>query len=239
MAFPTATDAAELPVDELAMRLLRHFAQDATRCSRFHVANERIWGETTADRQVRWTATLHGGEAWDWLNHHGLVAIKPGPLNAIGSGYVTERGHAAARDVRGLARMQAEARIDVALHSLLQRRIRRQFLLGEYELAVFAAMREVEIRVRDLAGYGPELLGVDLMRKAFHPDNGPLRDPEQVSGERQATSDLYAGAVGVFKNPSSHRQVDFGDPTIASEAVLLADLLLRTLDSVEERLPRS
>jgi hypothetical protein len=41
---------------------------------------------------------------------------------------------------------------------------------------------------------------------------------------------LFWGAIGVFKNPPSHRQVDYANPTIASEIVLFADLLLRTLD---------
>lgn len=45
---------------------------------------------------------------------------------------------------------------------------------------------------------------------------------------------LFWGAIGVFKNPSSHRQVDFADPTLASEVILLADLLLRMLDQVAE-----
>jgi hypothetical protein len=40
----------------------------------------------------------------------------------------------------------------------------------------------------------------------------------------------------LFKNPSSHRQVDFADPTVASEIVLLADLLLRMLDATEKRI---
>jgi hypothetical protein len=50
------------------------------------------------------------------------------------------------------------------------------------------------------------------------------------AGEQKAIMFLFAGAIGAFKNPSSHRQVDFGDPTVAAEAVLLADLLLRMLD---------
>jgi hypothetical protein len=41
---------------------------------------------------------------------------------------------------------------------------------------------------------------------------------------------LFWGAIGVFKNPTSHRPVDYGDPAMAAEAVLLADLLLRMLD---------
>jgi hypothetical protein len=44
---------------------------------------------------------------------------------------------------------------------------------------------------------------------------------------------LFWGAIGLFKNPSSHRQVDFEDATLASEIVLFADLLHRMLDRVE------
>lgn len=45
---------------------------------------------------------------------------------------------------------------------------------------------------------------------------------------------LFRGAIGVSKNPVSHRQVDYADPTLASEVVLLADLLLRMLDGRAE-----
>jgi len=121
------------------------------------------------------------------------------------------------------------------LHPLLEADVRSQFRQRNYEPAILFAMREVEIRVRDLAGYGPNEYGVPLMRKAFHVDNGPLTDSAQAGGERHATSELFAGAMGVFKNPSSHRQVDFDDPPVAAEIILLADLLLRTLDAVEAR----
>ena len=49
-------------------------------------------------------------------------------------------------------------------------------------------------------------------------------------GKQLAIIYLFAGAIGAFKNPSSHRQVDYGDFTVAAEAVVLADLLLRMLD---------
>lgn len=48
---------------------------------------------------------------------------------------------------------------------------------------------------------------------------------------------LFWGAMGLYKDPVSHRQVEYADPTVASETVLLvADLLLRILDGVKKRL---
>jgi len=134
--------------------------------------------------------------------------------------------------------MRAEARLGIEPHSRLEGRIRPQYLLGEYELAAFSAMRDVEIRVRELGQFDDETLGVNLMRTAFRasPPTGPLADPAQLAAERQGTSDLFAGAIAVFKNPASHLQVNFDAPTIAAEIVLLADLLLRMLDAVETRL---
>ena len=53
-------------------------------------------------------------------------------------------------------------------------------------------------------------------------------------GELEARSHLFAGAIGVFKNPTSHRIVDYSDPTEAAESVLFTDLLLRLVDRIAE-----
>ena len=115
--------------------------------------------------------------------------------------------------------MVAAARLNVDLHERL-RKVRTQFLLGEYELAAFAAMREVEIRVRELAKADNSLIGVKLMRQAFKPEGGRLAHPELDAGEQVGMMELFAGAIGTFKNPPSHRQVDYEDPTEASEVVM-------------------
>jgi len=65
---------------------------------------------------------------------------------------------------------------------------------------------------------------------------GPLTDPEADPGEQVAAMDLFKGAIGLFKNPVSHRPVNYDDPTVASEIILLADLLLRLLDQIAHRL---
>lgn len=77
------------------------------------------------------------------------------------------------------------------------------------------------------------------MRDAFATKKGgpgPLTDPNLDDGEQVGIQHLFAGAIATFKIPPSHRQVDYDDPTEASEVVLLADLLMRVLDRTERRL---
>lgn len=39
--------------------------------------------------------------------------------------------------------------------------------------------------------------------------------------------------MGLFKNPISHRPVNYDDPPLASYVILFADLLLRLLDRTD------
>jgi hypothetical protein len=89
----------------------------------------------------------------------------------------------------------------------------------------------VEIRVRKKAGYGHEEYGRDLMVHAFGP-NGPLTDPSAPKGERDAMRELFAGAISRCKNPSSHREVQFEDPTEAIDMICFANQLLRMVERI-------
>lgn len=138
--------------------------------------------------------------------------------------------------VQGVSRMDAAARLGMQLHPRLAEVVERQFLLGEDELAVLAAMKDVEVRIRDLTSSSNSLLGTALMQAAFSPtEPGPLTDIAADRGEQVSMMELFKGAVGTFKNPSSHRPIDYDDPIEAAEIVLLADLLHRILDRIESR----
>jgi uncharacterized protein (TIGR02391 family) len=129
----------------------------------------------------------------------------------------------------------ATERLQRGLHPTIELKARPQFLIGEYEQGVFAAMKAVEVRVRRLAGFGNEVIGVDLMNRAFG-RGGPLVDPSADQGEKEGTRALFAGAYAVFRNPAGHREVDYDDVAEAAEAVQTASLLMRILDRVEQRI---
>ena len=176
-------------------------------------------------------------EAWAWLEANVMVSRNP-DQDSVNARQITDIGRQALAG--GLARLRAGQRLGVDLHPLIAGRVRAQFLMGEFELAGFAALREVEIRVRSLGNFSDDLIGVALMAAAFKPDPaGPLADTASERGEREATMALFRGAIGTFKNPSSHRAVDYDDPTLAAEVVLLADLLLRLLDGIKQRVTSS
>lgn len=86
------------------------------------------------------------------------------------------------------------------LHPRVKDAIGNNFVSEHFDLAILAAMREVEIRLRELAAADASQLGVALVRRALHPEEGPLTDLTAERAEREALGHLFAGALGVFKN---------------------------------------
>jgi len=219
-------EALELPVDELALLVLADIKGEWNEYnySSSYGSNANYGANVAARNAI--------AEAVEWLHTHGLLArdIKESEANAI---FITRKGREAlAMDINALRSIH---RLEADLHPLLQRKVRRQFLLGEYENAIFVAMKAVEVRVRKLGGFGDDVIGVDLMTRAFK-QGGPLADPLAPAGEVEGTMMLFRGAYAVLRNPSGHREVSFDDVTEASEAVMTASLLMRILDRIEQRL---
>lgn len=191
--------------------------------------NKFNWMNQAQQHYGTMTAPMRAmSEAWNWLEARGLVATNFSQSSSDWV-FITRLGRKVLE--QGLQPLRALDRIHLDLHEDLEREVRSQFLLGKYDLAVFAAFKAVEVRVRELSGGSQSDIGVKLMRSAFG-EKGPLRDTEMDAGESVAMMELFAGAIGLFKNPTSHRVVTYDDPVEAAEAVFLADLLMRVLDGL-------
>lgn len=173
-------------------------------------------------------------DAWAWLEAHGLIGRSAQNPSSEWK-RVTTAGAEALLDPDAVSKVWAADRLAGDHHFALPS-ARSNFALGDYETASFAAMKAVEVEVRRVARLSNDLVGVALMRKAFNPRDGLLRDLEAEGGEQQATADLLAGAIGAYENPASHRIVQFEDPVEAAEVIQLPDLLLRIVQRAAARL---
>ncbi len=167
-------------------------------------------------------------EAWNWLVSNGLIAQREGhPHETF---FITRRSI----QIKTKQDFETFQKGRLLPRNLLHLSIAEPawllFIRGDYPTAVFQAYKEVEVAVRTAGGFTAADLGVPLMRKAFDVGSGPLRDSKALKAEQQALSDLFAGAIGSYKNPSSHRHVPIGAEE-AVEMIMLASHLLRIVDS--------
>ena len=171
-------------------------------------------------------------EAWSWLEANGLICRNPEQDNEW---FVATRlgrsaqNHDAVRKMVGAAELPGRF-----LHPDLLLHARPLFLQSRFDTAVFEAFKALEVAIRDAAGLGAGAIGVALAQAAFHPETGGLTDISVEKGERVALMNLMAGALGSYKNPSSHRRVQISVEE-AREMILLASHLLRIVDACRLR----
>jgi uncharacterized protein (TIGR02391 family) len=131
------------------------------------------------------------------------------------------------------------ARIEVGidltrLHPKIIKRCQRAFEPALYDEAILNALKTVEDEIRTRISADPTDVGVELVTKAMG-GNSPRLIVSSVKPEQEAAHLLFRGAIGLLKNPQSHRFVDVGDPVRAFEVLAFGSLLMRLLDEAELR----
>ena len=221
----TPAQVIDMPVDQLGLLVLG----DLLATNEWNEYNYLLKAQ---NRGYRGEAALAITEALAWLRARALIARAPGQSSDAAIS-ITRTGRRVAAE--GPTAFRASERLQGGIHPAIEREARPQFLIGKYELGVFAAMKAVEVRVRQLGGFPDHLIGVDLMNRAFGP-KGTLTDPSMAKGEQEGTRALFAGAYAILRNPSGHREVNYDDVSEAADAVQVASLLMRILDRIESRL---
>lgn len=170
-------------------------------------------------------------EAWVWLEREGLLAPKPGEKGDWV--FITRRGW----DLVNSTDQQSFFRVLLLpkgqLHPIIAQKVWALFLRGDYDTAIFQAFKEVEVAVRSAGDFPPEEIGTALMRKAFDARNGVLTDSNLPRAERESMAHFFAGAIGLYKNPHSHRHVEM-DAEETVELLFLASHLLSIVESRTE-----
>ncbi len=163
-------------------------------------------------------------EAFAWLEGQALLISPDASNGQRGWRKIGRRGRRLATNEGFQAYKDAATLPEQLLHSRIRDSVFFNFQRGDYQTAVLLAFREVEILVREKSGIVDEV-GVKLMRKAFDKDKGPLRDPNAEDGEREARAHLFAGAIGSYKNPHSHKSVSLSARDAVEMLVVASHLL--------------
>ena len=220
----------DLAPEELAAVVLKHLNSIVENDPkyRFHIANY-CRAESELYKANTRTCALAIATAWQHLVTTGMLSPRPDDAN-YGWFFLTPRaqGIRSTEDYEHFK--QASLYPRTSIHPTIEAETYAEFLRGDYETAVFKAFKSVEVAVRAASGLKKTDFGVPLMTKAFQVDNGPLTDTSETVSERESLMALFRGAIGRFKNPTSHREVDLGDPTDTIEILELASLLMRIVD---------
>ena len=228
--FPEVDTLLQLEPEDIGPLMLKYLNEtNAQALVRYNFVSSGFAGEVPGYAGSRLPEVQRVlSEGWTWLEREGLLSLAPN--NPSEHAYIISRR---GQQLRTQTDFEVFKRGSFLSHRtldpVLAQKVTHLFIRGDYDTAVFQAFKEVEVRTRQKANLPPEKLGVDLMRAAFNAEDGALTNKALPKGEREACANLFAGAIGMFKNPASHRDVGT-EAEEARELVLFANYLLRMIE---------
>ena len=203
-----------------------------------HQPAAEIINDVTAMGDLHWqerttlskTLERNFRRAFDSLEQSRLIEPDFGMNGAQGGVVLTPEGKQAAEVPVDFDVVRVRARLTRdKLHPKLRGKPYNDFANGDPTAAIAEAFKILDISVQNAAGM-PHLFGQNLMQEAFDHAKGPLTDMSETEVMRKALPKLFAGAVGRFRNSSTHTHRTFPDLHEAVEELMVASRLLRYLD---------
>lgn len=226
--FPSIETVLNMEPEELAPFVLKHL-KAIGKINRYNYTlgnNEEIRvyaGEYLQEFKERLM------EAFVWLEREMFLAPTPGQTDDWR--FITRKGEKALQGEDFTTYAKDSLLPSKNLHPIFVKRVKPLFLRGDYDTAIFQSFKIIEVEIRKRGGYTSSDYGIDLVRKAFHPEKGALANKYSGQASKQAMSDLFAGAIGLFKNPLSHRFIEDIPPEDAANIIGFANFLLTILGS--------
>ena len=231
--YPPIQTILDMEPEELAPVILKHLSVSGMQNFNMHNftigTDQNFVSWAGQDNLLREKILKRFIVAWRWLERELFIAPQPGNIDWT---FITPRGQEILDSQDFETYRKGELLPSDGLDPILVRKVKQAFIRGDYDTAIFQAFKEVEIRVRNKTNLSNSDIGVSLMRKAFSPTDGILTDQEAAPGEKVARMELFTGAIGTFKNPSSHRDVELLAPKEAADIIHTSNQLLRIIDSI-------
>ena len=227
-AFPNATALRSATPPALGMVMLRSL-------KRLH--GRSVTARSLVDDAVDGVDVTNEGkrvaaEAMQWLFNHGFVAKLE---ESVGWRiFITRLGEqileSAGSTVGGIA--IALRAVDL-IPEQLRAKVTQPLLAGDFDLAITAACKAVEVRMRERARLPTSDFGSRLAKKFFaKATSTELQHPER-RGDLADEVHLFEGLFGLYRDRAVHDVPHVDDPVVATEIIVSAAHLLRIVESAE------
>jgi hypothetical protein len=172
-------------------------------------------------------------EAVTWLETHGLLSALYDTVNTQFI-FVTRLGHLVLSSGESQAGGVALALRAVELvPEVLRTKIMQPLQSGDFDLAITAACKAVEVRMRERASLSTSDFGSRLARKFFAKvTKTALQHPER-RGDLSDEEHLFVGLFGLYRDRAVHDIPHVDDPVMALEIITIAGHLLRIVEASE------
>jgi hypothetical protein len=238
--FPTAERLIEATDIEIERAVLLRVAECSADPMRRMAARDSVTielferGGYDYDVRKRTEVEKSVARAWKRLEDVGLIEEPDFENGKNGFRLPSGTGYAVAASFDFAAAMTRGTFNRKMFHPLFPDAAWHAFRAGDHDTAVFEAFKAVEVAVRKkglgMNGIVETDYGVDLMKKAFDPNAGPLSDKKATRPRRTRRCELFTGALGDLRNPKAHHDPVVADPLVAVEEMMVASALLRILD---------